>query len=504
MNQLVSFFGEFREETSHISSVTNELQEGITNVRMVPIERLFKRYQRPVRDLAKAHEKKVEMEIQGGDTVLDKRLVEELADPLLHIVRNAVYHGIEPADIRERLGKPPTGKILLEAYHEGDSITITIQDDGRGIDGNRIKQSALQKGLITRAEYDSMTEEEAVNLVYLPGMSTLDVADGVSGRGVGMDVVLNNISELNGTIEIETAKSEGTKFIISLPLTLAISKALLLNVQDETFAVPLNSVLEILFIRKDEIKVVSGDEIIILREDVIPLKRLSNILNLEPRANGSLKYPVVIVGTAERRTALLVDKLLGREDIVVKSIGEFLSDVELFSGATISGEGKVRLILDVQKIVGYTIKSAGRVKVKAGMAPAKPEIVEGKGEAMVTPKILLVDDSISIRKFVGKLLERSGFQVTVAVDGLDALNKVEQETYDFFIVDLEMPRMHGYELIERLRQRSDFAQTPIMVMTSRSGEKHRQKAISLGADDYIVKPFTEETLIGTINRLLSV
>ena len=340
----------------------NEIQEVIMSVRMVPIGNVFNKYPRIVRDLAKETGKEINLEIYGQETELDKTLVEELSDPLVHLIRNSVDHGIEPPDEREKAGKPRTGTIKLSAHHEGNHIVITIEDDGKGIDPEKIRKKAIEKGLIS--EDAVLTKKEILNLIFEPGFSTAEKVTNISGRGVGMDVVKKNISKLKGIVDIESEIGKGTVVTIKLPLTLAIIQVLMVQVEGEIFAIPLPSIIETIRISKDEIQIIEGYEMITLRESVLPITRLKEIFRLdEKQINESLaynnemeeeltnKFYVVIVGLAEQRLGLIVDRLITQQEVVIKSLGDLLKKVKGIAGATILGNGRVALILDIGEVM---------------------------------------------------------------------------------------------------------------------------------------------------------
>ena len=344
------------EETlDQVDFITTDLQMAVMKTRMVPIARVFNRFPRVVRDLARELNKEVRLVIEGEDTELDRSIVEEIGDPLVHLVRNAIDHGIEPPEEREFLGKPRQGLLRLSAYHEGNHIVILVEDDGRGIDIEKIKKKALDRGLVTSSELSRMNEKEILNLIFLPGFSTADKVTDVSGRGVGMDVVKTNIEKLNGTIEINTELGRGTKIIIKIPLTLAIIQALLVKVGNEIYAIPLVSVVEAVKVSPEEIQTVEGKEIIILRDSVLPLVKLADVFDIFEKEESS-QY-VVVLAIGERRFGLVVDSLIGQEEIVIKSLGDYLTNIEGISGATIMGDGRVTLIVDVAGLANLIAKS---------------------------------------------------------------------------------------------------------------------------------------------------
>ncbi|BAT71625.1 two-component system, chemotaxis family, sensor kinase CheA [Thermosulfidibacter takaii ABI70S6] len=343
------------ETMDQVDFITTDLQMAVMKTRMVPIARVFNRFPRVVRDLARELKKEVQLIIEGEDTELDRSIVEEIGDPLVHLVRNSIDHGIEPPEEREFLGKPRQGTIRLAAYHEGNHIVILVEDDGRGIDIEKIKEKALDKGLVTESDLARMSEKDILNLIFMPGFSTAEKVTDVSGRGVGMDVVKTNIEKLNGTIEINTQPGKGTQIIIKIPLTLAIIQSLLVQVGEEIYAIPLVSVVEAVKVLKSEIQKVEGHEIIVLRDSVLPLLELSKVFGIHTTENKDNIY-VVVLSIGERRFGLVVDRLIGQEEIVIKSLGSYLNNVPGISGATIMGDGRVTLIIDVAGLANMTAR----------------------------------------------------------------------------------------------------------------------------------------------------
>lgn len=341
-----------QEVSNQLGRIISELQEGMMKTRMLPIEQLFNRFPRMVRDLAQKAEKDIQFIIEGKETELDRNLIEAIADPIIHLLRNAIDHGIETPDEREKIGKPRQGRILLKAAHEENHIVITIRDDGKGIDTEKIKQKAIEKNLLTPEEAEQIPEKELVFFIFKSGLSTAKKVTDISGRGVGMDIVRSQIEKLNGIIDIDSTFGKGTTFTIKLPLTLAIIKALLVEIGNKQFAVPLANVQEIIRLGKDEIKTIQNQEVGIVRDRVLPLVRLHERLNVkENNLANKKRLFVVILGLAERRVGIIIDKTLGNQEIVIKSLGKYIGTPKYISGATIMGDGKVALILDVATII---------------------------------------------------------------------------------------------------------------------------------------------------------
>ena len=355
MQQVKDLTTRISDATVSLGRVTSELQENVMKVRMLPIAQLFSRFPRQVYDLVRSTNKKVDLDIQGEDTELDKMVIEQIADPLVHIIRNAVDHGIEEPVERQRKGKPETGKLRIEAYHESNYVVIEISDDGRGLDLEKIRQNAILKGFVEPEELDSMNEKEIMALTMQPGFSTASEVTHTSGRGVGMDVVKDHIEKLNGTVDIFSSPGAGARFKIKIPLTLAIIPALMIGVGNEIFTMPLSTVDETIRIRNSEISTIEGIEVFYLRDATIPLIRLARAFNMKQSRSDTDELFVVIVNTGTRRVGFIVDTLKGREEVVIKPLEDYLQEKSGFSGATILGDGSISLILDVFELVNLFI-----------------------------------------------------------------------------------------------------------------------------------------------------
>ncbi|MEW6661695.1 MAG: chemotaxis protein CheW [Bacillota bacterium] len=345
------------EVSVHIGRITSDLQEEIMKARMFPIEQVFNRFPRMVRDLAQKAGKEVEFIVEGRETELDRTVIEEIGDPLIHLLRNAIDHGIETSEERLKAGKPRVGMVKLMAIHQENQIVITVEDDGRGINPESVKKKALANGLISRETAAGLNEREALDLIFLPGFSTAQVVSSVSGRGVGMDIVRSHIERINGTVEIDTEVGRGTLFTIKLPLTLAISRSLLVYVGERVFAFPLANVVEILEIARESLQRVQRRYVTLVRGEVLPLFRLDKVLGFRGTGETPEKFPVVVVSFSDRRLGFIVDTLIGEQEIVIKSLGDYIGQIPGLAGATIMGDGRVALILDVRGLVG---KAAGK------------------------------------------------------------------------------------------------------------------------------------------------
>lgn len=340
------FNEEFGKLTKRMNFVTSELQMQVLKMRMIPVDKVFKKFPRIVRSLARDLGKEVDLRIFGEETELDRSVVDEIGDPLIHLIRNAMDHGLETPDERVASGKPRTGQLILAAVHEGNQIIISIKDDGRGIDTDRVSRKALEKGLITEEQLAAMSQRELFDLIFLPGFSTKEKASDLSGRGVGMDVVKTNIKRLNGLIEIKSEKGQGSEFILRLPLTLAIIQSLLVEVEGEVYSIPLSSVLETLRVDQKQFHIIGNQEVLKLRDMVLPLMRLEKLFNIQQKYEKDDFCYVVVVGAADKRIGLVVSRLVGQQEVAIKSLGTYLANIPGIAGSTILGDGRVTLIVD--------------------------------------------------------------------------------------------------------------------------------------------------------------
>jgi len=412
------FLEELNQVVSIVSLVTTDLQIAVMKTRMLPIGKVFNKFPRMIRDLSRELNKKIELEISGEDTELDKSIVEEIGDPLVHIIRNSCDHGIESPEDRLALGKPETGTIKLKAFNEGNAIIIQVDDDGKGLDPDMLKNKCLEKSLITEKEADTMSDKEAFGLIFKPGFSTAAAVTNVSGRGVGMDVVKTNIEKVNGIIDIDSQLGTGTSLKLKIPLTLAIIQALLVGVQEEHYAIPLASVLETVRISTDEIYTVEGRSVMRLRNDVLSLVHIGDIFEVERILDSSEHAYVVVLGLGTQKLGLIVDTLVGQEEIVIKSLGDYLKGIEGIAGATIRGDGGVTLIVDVVALM----EIAKGVKASVSAESNTTALLTKEKTKASDYKIMIVDDSKTDRMIMRKALESLGVTLVEASDGQEALN----------------------------------------------------------------------------------
>lgn len=472
---LSDFFGSFGDDVKTMDSLIRLIRTHISETRMIDIGRLFQRFVRPVRDMAVQHGKKADLLTSGGDTHIDKVIFERLFEPLLHLVRNAISHGIEKPEERIQKGKKEEGLILLSARRDGDAVIIEVHDDGRGINIDRLFERAVEMGILKAG--DRPSKEELLTLIFTPGFSMAKTADMTSGRGMGMSAARKMVAAVNGIIEIAADTETGTRFRIKVPSSLAITNVVVFASHSIEFVMPSSFVEEIIqFNAKDRPD--GTTEKLHYRGRDIYAKKLSDLLGIAGRKDAVTQF-VIICNVTDKKVGLIVDAILGQEETIIKPLHRFLSGLNVYSGMTLSGAGKVRLVLNPMRIFEQQIQP---------LAPMTDEVEEYNKK-----KVLIVDDSLSVRKYVSAFLDARQFEVYAASNGVEALNILDETLVDMIITDLEMPVMHGYELISRIKRLNQSKDVPIIVLTSRSAEKHKEKALQLGAEDYLVKPFDEKS-----------
>ncbi len=487
--------GDFDSLLGRQQRLTRDAQDNLMHIRMVPVSNIINRLDRTVRSVSNKLGKKVDLVIKGEGTELDKTVLEEITDPLLHLIRNALDHGVELPEARAAAGKPEKATLQIEALNQGTQVTIRVSDDGGGLDLAKIRKLAVNRGMIK--EDQKLTQEELRSLIFLPGFSTADKLTDVSGRGVGMDVVREAVQRLKGSISVESELGQGSTFTVHLPTTLAVSRALLIESNSLTFAIPMQAIQQILRLDPSNVTVVGSQPIVNLGDRTVQLKEMANHLQLRSEDKDAFKQtrPLLLVRTGDDEMAITVDDVIGGQDIVVKTLGDHLASVPGLIGATVAGDGTVIPILDPSDLVGQQI---ARRAATSFANSSEVATVDRRRTAMV------IDDSISVRRVTTNLLRSSGWDVLVGKDGVDALEVLEtaETPPEVFLCDMEMPRMDGIELIGRLRNQDEFRNTPIVMVTSRAGEKHRKMAADAGADEHVVKPFNDDQLIDLITRMV--
>ncbi len=471
--------------------ITNDLQDGLLRSRMVPFKRQASRLQRVVRQTAQTLGKQAELEVQGAEGEIDRTILNRMVGPLEHLLRNAVAHGIESPEKRRRLGKPERGRVQLTMAREGSDVVLTISDDGAGLDAGAIRRKAVANGLLEPGT--EIDEGTLYQFILQPGFSTADEVTQVAGRGVGMDAVVSEIKQLGGSLDIDSKPGRGSTFVIRLPFTLAISEALLVRVADEVYAVPHGATEVIIRVAREDLLACYRGESdgIHYGDQLYPVRYMGSMLGLaEPVLPDNVKwFPLLLARAGEQRMAIQVDHLIGNQQVVVKSIGAQLAGVRWFTGGTILADGQIALLVDMHAL----IRSAA---VSQATAEAEPQ-PEEKG---IT--VMVVDDSITVRKVTSRLLERHNMQVITARDGVDAITVLQEKKPDIMLLDIEMPRMDGFELARHMRNTPELQDIPIIMITSRTGEKHRQRAAEIGVERYLGKPYQENDLLENIYGLL--
>ncbi|GAB4336792.1 MAG: hypothetical protein Kow0037_18480 [Calditrichia bacterium] len=506
----------FDEQIQKMNRVSTSIHEEIMEARLVPIGILFQRFPRPLRDIARKNNKSIKVIIEGENTELDRTLIEKLYEPLLHILRNAVDHGIEPPEERRELDKDEEGQIVISANQERNFVAVEIRDDGRGIDVEAVKKRALEMGLVDESGLNELSESEILEFIMHPGFSTAKQTTDLSGRGVGLDVVRNEIQKIKGDIRVYSEPGKGTRFLIRVPISLTVTQAMLVEVSGNIYAIPLMQVEETLNLTYQDLEEINGVYHLRHRGMVLPIIHLANLLQIRSGQRKTFskvgEYPAIVVQDEGHRVVLLMDRIVQREEILIKSLGPTLQQVKFITGGSVLADGKVVLVLDVPQIIrdAINLKTApGEIfeTEKEAPAPAEKPATSGR-QVDVKPdrpaKILVVDDSLSIRKFLSGLLTENGYDVDMAKNGYHALEKLNRESYDLLVTDLEMPQLSGYELIEQVRAESRWDKMPIIVLTGRASKHIQKVTLSLGADEFIVKPFKENDLLEKIRGFLKI
>lgn len=484
-----------KEDISVQELLISDLQDRSLKMRMLPLSTIFDAFRRTVRDLCGASSKKIDFVVEGGETELDKKIIEKIGDSLLHMIRNSIEHGIEEPGERVKKGKAETGIIRLSAGYEGGSVVIRIEDDGSGISVRKIREKAVRKRLFDESAIESLPESEIINLIFRPGFSTTDLITDLSGRGVGMDVVKKNIvDDLKGSIQIKTAEGKGTSFHIRLPLTMAIIHVLLIRVSNMTFAVPINFIEEIVRIPRKELIDVVNKKAVRLHDQIIPIVRPDRILNLpaEEIRGDEDNLLMLVTFAGSEKLGVIIDALLEEEDVVIKPLPSHMRNLPFVSGVVISGKDEIFNVLHMPRII-EAAKELTAGEPPKGKPPADKKMIH----------ILVVDDSVSTREIEKNILESYGYSVSLAGDGVEGFKKAKSLRYDLVITDVEMPRMDGFTLTKKLREEEEYHETPIILVTTRDREEDKKRGIMAGADAYIVKgTFDQETLLETVQNLI--
>jgi two-component system chemotaxis sensor kinase CheA len=489
------------EDTARLETVSNELESGIQTLRLLPLSNLFSLFPRMVRDLSRQQQKEINLRIEGGDIPVDKQILEEMKDPLIHIIRNAIDHGIELPAERASFGKPRTATIRLKGYRTASAISIEVIDDGRGLDLESIKRTALRRGIRTEQELATMSATDLQELIFASGFSTRAQVTEISGRGVGLDVVRANIERLKGTIQVESTPGRGCGFRFKLSTTLATTYVLIAAINQHAYAIPIESVQTTLLVSPQDIFAIEGNQTITLDGQPVSLVWLADLLELPVKAPASptavdsaskTQLSCIILQVGHERLGLLVDAVLDQQDIVIKTQSKLLKRVRNVSGATILGTGEVCIVLNPQDL----IKSVHQ----ASESSAIQELIE---QSKAKQSVLLVDDSIPVRTQLKRILEGAGYEVTTAVDGLDGFNKLRTGQFDAVVSDVEMPNLDGFSFTAKIRQLKEYSELPIVLVTTLTKDEDKRRGIEVGADAYITKgTFDQKELLDTLRRFI--
>jgi two-component system, chemotaxis family, sensor kinase CheA len=488
------------EDNAKLETVANELESGIHSLRLLPFSTIFNLFPRTVRDLAKQQGKEVNLLVEGGDTSVDKRILEEMKDPLLHLLRNAIDHGIETPQERQQLGKPAVATIRLRGYQVGSTVSIEVIDDGRGLDVEAIKRAAVSRGVRTENELAQMSTAEIQALIFAPGFSTRTAVTEISGRGVGLDVVRANVERLKGNIQVEFTPRQGCLFRITLNSSLSTTDALIVQVSQHPYAIPVGFIEAMQLVSPQEVFATQGSQTLPFQGESVTVTWLADLLGLPVKAPTSTKalraasktIPCVILRIGSERLALLVDGITEQQNIVLKPQSQLLKRVRNISGATILGTGDVCMVLNPPDLFKSARKAIASVTVK--------ELAQ---QAQVKPKILLVEDSIPIRTQMKRILESAGYDVTAAVDGEDGFNKLKVNTFVAVVSDVQMPNLDGLELTAKIRQFQEYQDLPVILVTTLASDEDKRQGHQAGANAYITKgDFEQGVLLDTLRRLI--
>ncbi len=487
------------ENTHRLERVVDDIHEKVRDMRLLPLSAILDPFPRMVRDLGRELEKEVEIALEGVSTRLDKKILEELRDPLIHLVRNSMDHGMEFPEEREKKGKRRQGKIVISAKQGGGRVLISVADDGKGIDRQSIERTAIKMGLVSAEEISRWQDKEVWELIFRSGFSTAATVTKISGRGVGLDAVLDRIESLKGTINIESKVGEGVTFTLSLPLTLSTLHALLFQVGGESFCLPTDALEKNLLLPKDQISTVEGKRTVIIDGVPLAFAWLADLLNVPREENSEKTTPAVLLYTPRGRVVLGVERLLGEEEIVVKGLGGLLSHVPHLSGGTILGKGQIALILNPNDIL-RTLSKRGRIGEIHSAAPSS-STSSAPMPQRTKKKVLVVEDSLTTRTLVKNILEAAGFDVTTAIDGEEGLIQLHEKHFDIVVSDIQMPRLDGFALTETIKKDPRLKEIPVILVTALQTEADKKKGIAAGADAYITKgSFHQKHLLEIIQR----
>lgn len=484
---------QFSQHAGLSTQLIEDLEQEVMAARLLPIATIFTTLPRAVRDLARELGKEVALTLSGETTELDRKVIEALNDPLIHLIRNAVDHGIEMPAAREQAGKPRQGQIEVHAQALGSYVHVVIRDDGRGMDPQHLRATAARKGLLSPEAAQLLTDQDALELIFMPGFSTAPLITDISGRGVGMDVVRTNIMELGGQVQVASHVGVGTTITLILPLTLVTTRVLLVELGEHMFALPASGCRGTTWAYPEEVQTIEGRAMLPYEGRMMPLLRLADLLDVAGAQPFPFRQrtPTLIIGTAQRPLALLVDRLVDEREVVVKPLGPLMESQRRYGGAIQLGDGRLVLLLN-PTILAETAR---------GMALARPHT--RRDAAARRARLLVADDSFTTRELIRSILQSAGYEVTTAVDGFDALDKLRTGAYDLVVSDVEMPRVDGFQLTTQIRQDLGLTDLPVIIVTSLASEAHKRRGLEAGAQAYIVKSqFDQSNLLDTIRQLL--
>ncbi|MEK7851758.1 MAG: hybrid sensor histidine kinase/response regulator [Deltaproteobacteria bacterium] len=498
------------DDSARLDFIASKLEDGIRTIRLIPLSTIFSLYPRMVRDMAKGQSKEVELVIEGGDTAADKRIIEEMKDPVMHMIRNSIDHGIETPAERERLGKQRSGKVTLKGYQAASNIVIEVSDDGKGMDIEAIRQAALKRKIHTEGELAAMTADQIQSLVFASGFSTSTFVTDVSGRGVGLDVVRANVERLKGTVAVESIPGAGCRFTVRLPVTLATVRVLFVGVGGRTYAIPVENIETSRMVSTDEIFPIAGRMTINFDGEPVSVAMLAELLEIQLLPSPSLikrgsegAFPCIILSVNKERLGLLVDSLIDEQTVIMKPQSAILKHVRNVSGATILVTGEVCMVLNPHDLL-KSIQTHPHPAEGEGIETQNlASLQEVKGEGGAKKSILLVEDSITTRTQEKRILEGAGYEVVAAVNGVDGWTRLQSGSFDAVVTDIVMPEMDGLSLTAKIRQDKRYKEMPVILVTTLASDEDKRKGLEAGANAYIPKPaFDQKMFLETLRRLI--
>lgn len=505
--QTYNYYKDYEITVNNMSLILDKLQERSLRLHMLPLNSIFSLFPRVVRDMSLSYHKEIELEIKGEETELDRKMIEVIKEPLIHLVRNAIDHGIESEEERKEKGKSLKGRVMLRSWQEGEYVLISVEDDGRGIDPEQVKAVALQKNIVSAAEIEQMGPREIMYLVFRNGFTTSPEITKISGRGVGLDIVRDQVEQLKGEVVLDSQLDAGTIIVLRLPLTLILSAILLVDAAGASFGIPIANIEQILIVETKKIQVSEGKKVISLGRRIVPLVNLAELLGMpgvDKVQETREKVPVIVVVYGRQRKGFVVDTITSEQEVVVKTLGEYLGKIENIAGAAILGNGDIAFILNVPDLM-----SAANVRsyINAPSLEQQPNIASPAAEKKKPEKfqkvILLVEDSLTTREMEKNILETVGYKVVMAIDGLEAVNQIVSQKIDLIITDIEMPNMDGIQLTHNLKQDAKYKHIPIIIVTAVESVEDKRRGIEAGAEAYILKSeFDQTNLLQTVESFI--